>query len=130
MLNGERILIVEDEVLIGISLEGWVRDAGNDAVVLATTVQEALLALEVIETTLAVLDVNLGGETSLAVARKLSGDGIPFVYHTSRSPADLSCWPEAPIVGKPDCSNELVASLEALALRSDQLQCNHGPRLH
>lgn len=111
MLTGERILIVEDEVMIGLLLEDLVREAGAADVVLATTARMALLEVDEQKTTLAILDVNLGTESSLFVAEKLKRRGVPFVYHTARSAADLNGWPDAPIVRKPDLDGRVVATL-------------------
>jgi CheY-like chemotaxis protein len=114
MLTGERILIVEDEALIGVLLEDSVREAGAADVVVATTAGTALRAVGVQKTTLAILDVNLGTETSLSVAEKLKRRGVPFVYHTARCAADLHGWPDAPLVRKPDLDGRLMATLTRL----------------
>ena len=64
----------------------------------------------------AVLDVNLGPETSIPVAERLAEAGVPFVFATGYGdktprPAAVS---EAPTVAKPYTADMLRKSLTAL----------------
>lgn len=112
-LEGQRVLIVEDEFLIALDLEDVVRDAKAE-VVLAATADEALKELDRDNVTLAVLDFNLARGTSQAVAHRLVREGIPFIFHTALS--DLpTAFPSAPVVPKPTTSQDLIAALELIA---------------
>jgi CheY-like chemotaxis protein len=64
-----RVLVVEDEFMIGLDVSQQLASAGYEVVGLATSVPKAL-RLEP-RCDVAVLDVNLGGETCEPVARKL-----------------------------------------------------------
>ena len=60
----------------------------------------------------AVLDVNLGRETSEAVAQRLSSSGTPFVTITGYARLQLpSAFKAAPLLTKPLSSNALVGTL-------------------
>jgi light-regulated signal transduction histidine kinase (bacteriophytochrome) len=81
-LGGRRILIVEDQMLIALDLEQMLTDAGLDVVATAPTVREALSALERHGVDAAILDVNLGAESSAEIADALAARGTPFLFAT------------------------------------------------
>ncbi|WP_323775781.1 response regulator [Leisingera sp.] len=122
-LENQLVLIVEDDFLIAMDLAETVREAGAEVAGPAASVNEALDLLSSRRITVAVLDVNLGKEQSLAVAERLTGDQIPFVYHTGRkSLLGTSSWPEAPVISKPAIPSVFVAMIaDAAAKRSDRL---------
>ncbi len=111
-LENQHVLIVEDNVLIATDLAATVQEAGAKAVVPAASVGAALDLLNCQRITVAVLDVNLRKELSLAVAQRLSRDQIPFVYHTSQDAlVGGSGWPKAPIIGKPSPRSTIVGMI-------------------
>jgi two-component sensor histidine kinase len=81
-ISGRRVLIVEDEALLGLSLEEMIQDAGCHSVSLARNVEEALSIVKNQPIDMALLDFNLGGETSLPVAHVLRSRGVPFTFLT------------------------------------------------
>ena len=80
-LKGRRLLLVEDSMMIALDAQAMLVEAGLD-VEIAGSVADSLRALTVNSFDLAVLDVNLSGETSLATADALSAAGVPFVFAT------------------------------------------------
>jgi PAS domain S-box-containing protein len=74
-----RILVVEDEALVATEIAHALTEAGFDVVGPARNVQAALGLLERWGCDAAVLDVNLGRETSEAVAIELASNKTPFV---------------------------------------------------
>ncbi len=120
-LENQHVLIVEDEFLIAMDLAETVREAGAEVVGPAASVNEALDLLTSHEITVAVLDVNLGKEMSLAIAERLLCDHIPFVYHTGQGALlGAFSWPEAPIISKPAIPSVFVAMIaDAAARRSN-----------
>ena len=82
------ILVVEDEMLVAMMLEGMLRDLGC-RVIKAARVAKAvvLVASETID--FAILDVNLAGEPSYRVADELRQRGIPFVFASGYDPDTL-----------------------------------------
>lgn len=82
MLEGKRILIVDDEFMIALMAEELVRDFGATPMGPAGSVEEAMNFARAGGFDAALLDVNLNGVTSEAVARELKRQNIPFVLAT------------------------------------------------
>jgi CheY-like chemotaxis protein len=72
-----RILVVDDEPLIAMSVSDWLSDLGHLTTGPAADLATALaLVEEPIDA--AILDVTLGAQTSAPVAKRLTERGIPF----------------------------------------------------
>jgi CheY-like chemotaxis protein len=82
MSSAQRVLIVEDEALVGMALEDALGFLGVDVVGVAGTVDEALERIEGDTFDGAILDVQLHGKDVLPVAESLKQHGIPFVFAT------------------------------------------------
>jgi CheY-like chemotaxis protein len=109
------VLVVEDEFLIAMDLEAMLRDHGWRVLGPAATVAEALGLLEDGKMPdVALLDVNLRGETVVPVAEVLRERGVPIVlasaYNHAASMADVLAG--APNVGKPARERHLLAALK------------------
>ncbi|MBC7637187.1 MAG: response regulator [Acetobacteraceae bacterium] len=74
-----RILIVEDEPLIGLMLEEVLLNAGFEIAGLATKLEPALAIIASGACDVAILDANLAGESSAPAAVALTARGVPFV---------------------------------------------------
>lgn len=100
LLAGKRILLVEDEYLICLLASDMLEELGAVPVGPAATVAESLqlIATEAIDA--AMLDVNLGGERSDAVAAALRARGIPFALASGYGGELDLAWTE-PVIGKP-----------------------------
>lgn len=111
-----RILIVEDEYYLAADLAEDLRTRGFEVVGPVGTLDEALAAIEEANVDRAVLDMNLRGEMSFAVAEKLDKAGIPYLIATGYG---VEALPEAlrdkPRIEKP-YRPERVAELLAPAL--------------
>lgn len=107
------MLLVEDQVLIAMDAEMMLADAGIDTVVTASSSGDALNRLKSFTPSIAILDINLGRDTSVPVAEELVRRGIPFVFATGYD--DRSVIPEEllsiPVVRKPYDSNALIKAL-------------------
>ncbi len=75
----ERVLVVDDEPLLALDLAMDLELAGFAVVGPAASIKEALGLIARDGCDVAVLDVNLGGETADPVAQALIARGIPFV---------------------------------------------------
>jgi len=106
------ILVVEDDPLIGFDLAVELEGAGFTVIGVAPTVDRALYLLERHPCDLAVLDVNLGQETSAPIARALVAADVPFVavtgYAVDQCPEEFA---RAPLLSKPFQTSRLVAAL-------------------
>jgi CheY-like chemotaxis protein len=94
---------------------------GAGIVVVVKSVPEALVALEKLRFTFALLDVNLGVENSLPVARHLQASGVPFAFGTGYSKGMVlgDLFAQVPIVPKPYHRSKMTTALMRLA-GSDQ----------
>ena len=76
------VLLVEDSLIIAMDAEDLLTELGAASVVTAANVADALQAIEVQRPDFAVLDVNLGSETSLPIADRLKALDIPYAFAT------------------------------------------------
>jgi DNA-binding response OmpR family regulator len=108
-----RVLVVEDEFMIGLDVSQRLASAGYEVVGLATSLARAL-RLEP-KCDVAVLDVNLGRrETCEPIARKLRESGKPFVVLTGYSPDNLAqSFNGVTILTKPPCLDDVLAAVRA-----------------
>jgi DNA-binding NtrC family response regulator len=89
-LRDLRILVVEDEYLIAMSLADALENAGSVVVGPVPSVDKAIKQIESEpRIDAAVVDVNLGGELAFAVADKLIAKKIPFIFTSGYEDAVL-----------------------------------------
>lgn len=113
-----RILIVEDEALVAMLVEDALEEAGFGVIGPVRSVAQALEALETEQPDAAVLDLNLAGENSVAVADALVARGIPFVVATGYGAAGLpATHRDALVLPKPYDPADLTAILARLCER-------------
>lgn len=106
MLQGKRILLVEDEVVIAMMLEDMVIKLEGVAVGPATNVQAGIDMARVETIDAAVLDVNLGDGTSSEIANVLAERNIPFILATGYGATTPNAH-NAPILQKPYMMRDL-----------------------
>ncbi|MFK7876124.1 MAG: HWE histidine kinase domain-containing protein [Paracoccaceae bacterium] len=96
-------LVLDDSLIISIDAASLLKSAGATDVYSCNSVDSALNALDAGDVTFALLDVNLGAETSLAVAEQLWNDGIPAVLATGYGANEkmLAEFPPMPVLTKP-----------------------------
>ena len=81
-INGLRVLIVEDEFLLALSLEDDLALAGCVTIGPFSNLADATQATRREDFDLAILDVNLGGEPIYPLAEELLARGKPFLLVT------------------------------------------------
>jgi DNA-binding NtrC family response regulator len=81
-LAGRLVLLVEDSTIIALDLEDLLRRDGAADVVVATNLAAGREILAHVAPSVALLDVNLGQETSLPLADALQDRGIPYLFLT------------------------------------------------
>jgi two-component SAPR family response regulator len=110
-----RILVVEDEMLIGMLLEDMLTDMGHVVVGIVPRVNDALAAVQKEAFDLAILDVHLNGQAVFPVAEALIERGIPFVFSTGYGERGLpDQYRGRPILQKPFAKDDLEKTLTAL----------------
>lgn len=109
------ILIVEDEYLIAADLEAQIREDGGRLARVALSIDAAREELGAADSELggAILDVNVGGDTSFALADLLVRVGLPFVFFTGyRGLSIPDRFVGVPRIAKPAGWQELKKALK------------------
>jgi CheY-like chemotaxis protein len=106
-----RVLVVEDEVIIAMSLEDMLTELGCSVVGPATSLDEALALAAAADFDAALLDVNLDGEHSEPVADVLRQRAIPYALITGYGRAAIGNGGSAPPVLSKPCSPASLALL-------------------
>lgn len=112
-LHGLRILVAEDETLVLMMIEEMLREFRCEIVGSVSTVAAALVAIDESGFDGALIDLNLHGERTLPVIKKLLSQGIPFLLVTgyaggTRDEPELK---DAPRLTKPFSLQSLGAAM-------------------
>jgi DNA-binding response OmpR family regulator len=116
-LKGYAILVVEDEPLIALDITTTLEDAGATVIGPCASIDHALSLIDTIGPMSpmdgAVLDVNLGKQTSIPIARFLQARGVPFVFHTGMHFENLALLEdfEVPVIHKPSTCTTLTTGI-------------------
>lgn len=116
-LAGLRVLIVEDEVLLAMDYEEMLLREGCTVLGPVGRQAHALALLERERPDAAILDLNLAGERSTAVAEALERLGVPFVVVSGYAERTLRepVLRRAPRLDKPLKPPELVRMIGVIA---------------
>jgi CheY-like chemotaxis protein len=114
VLSGRRILVVEDEMLIVMMIEGMLDDLGCESVTTAATVDQAVALIKGQVFDAAMLDVNLKGSNSYPVADALAARGVPFFFATGNSGHMAEGYGGRAVLRKPFQCNDLATMLTGI----------------
>ncbi|MBR0653057.1 response regulator [Roseomonas terrae] len=122
-LRGIRVLVVEDDALVGLEMAARLRKLGCDVVGRATTLDSglALAHAERARVDVALLDINLRGQFAYPIAWALADAGVPVVWTSGYG--ELS--PDAPrlartqLLHKPIADAELISALRRAVIEPD-----------
>lgn len=122
-LSGVSVLVVEDDLLILMELESVLSDAGAQ-IVGCRSVEAAHAHTDAEGLSVALLDLQLGRQSILPVARDLTERGIPLVFYTGQVNLDQvrSEWPRCKIVQKPAPARAIVAAIADVVRAAAQRQ--------
>ncbi len=109
-VEGLRLLVVEDAVLLALELEAGLVEAGAIIAGSAADLGEAMAMLN-LEIDAAVLDANLNGESVGPLAAALHARGTPFVFATGYGERGAPEGFDAPVVRKPYNVHQIVRAL-------------------
>jgi CheY-like chemotaxis protein len=116
---GRRILVVEDELMIRMLLDGMLEDIGYTMTAEAGAIEEAVALAKKGDFDAAILDVNLNGQPITPVVEALIERGLPFVFATGYGARGV---PEAyrnnPTLQKPFQTEALEQALKAIATKN------------
>jgi CheY-like chemotaxis protein len=77
-----RVLVVEDEVIVGMLVEDMLQELGYEVAALSTHLDQAIELARSSDIDFAMLDLNLNGKLSYPVADALRLRGLPFIFAT------------------------------------------------
>lgn len=121
-LDGQRVLIVEDEYLIAIEVKRWLQQAGAEVVGPVPSVERALALIEDGGIDAAVLDLNLGERrTAFPIADRLRTLGVPHLFATGDIQASRGDHDDCPRLEKPFVEVELIRAVAKLASSSQHV---------
>ena len=119
-LTGFRVLLVEDEYYLADDLRRVLQGCGAEIVGPVPSLAKALPLAENEHLTCAVLDINLRGESGLAIAETLQRRNVPFIYATGyRNSAILDAVKGAAHLEKPFRPEALLDAVAKIARRSN-----------
>ncbi|TNC49547.1 response regulator [Rubellimicrobium rubrum] len=108
-----RVLIVEDEVLVAMEIEGMLGLAGHEATAQADDLPSAMTAVDAERPDLALVDVQLaGGSSGLDVAAALQARGVPVLFATGNCPEDRGRALALGCLHKPITDYSLAGAME------------------
>jgi len=118
-LNGLKVLVVEDEMMVSMLIEDMLGELGCEVVGPASRLDEAMSLAREAELDCAVLDVNLGGQPIFPLADLLRERGRPFAFATGYGDAGLREVDRgSPVLQKPFREGDLARVLGALQAAS------------
>ena len=82
VIAGKRILLVEDDFLISMDMSHALLEMGAAHIETAPSVEHGVRKAEHEDFDFAILDMNLRGEVSFAIAKKIKDRNLPFVFVT------------------------------------------------
>jgi CheY-like chemotaxis protein len=114
-LEGLRVLVVEDEMMVSMLIEDMLGELGCQVVGPASRLDEALQLAREADLDCAVLDVNLGGQPIFPLADLLRERGAPFAFATGYGDAGLRDVDRgSPVLQKPFREGDLARVLGLL----------------
>jgi two-component sensor histidine kinase len=120
-LKGKRILVIEDEPLVSMDIEGCLTDSGSVIVGPASSVERACRLIETEKFDAALVDANLAGHPVDDVAAALDRKGIPFLFLTGYGRDSLpKAYRGASLIGKPYTREQLVAATGRMVARKPE----------
>ena len=114
-LDGLKVLVVEDEMMVSMLIEDMLTDLGCTVVGPAARLDEAMDLARDSDIDCAVLDVNLGGQPIFPLADLLREKGAPFAFATGYGDAGLREVDKgSPVLQKPFREGDLARVLGEL----------------
>ncbi len=114
-----RILVVEDEPIVGMDIEAILSDAGLHVVGPVASSAEALGLIHPAKVDCALIDFVLADGDAGEVIAKLTNHSVPFAFVTGMShDAIPEAYCNIPTVGKPFSASELLKCVRTMCMES------------
>lgn len=119
-LQGRRVLVIEDELLVAMELDSVLRAQGCTVLGPALTVDRAAVLIEEGQPEVALVDLNLSGQSALPIAAALNARGVPFLVVSgySENQSQASELSRAPRLVKPVSHRQLLDALRRVLMDS------------
>ena len=120
-LSGVSVLLVEDSLIIALDAED-ILQSFDASVTVASTVEAALDWLADKRPDFAILDINLGDQTSFGIADRLADLGVPFFFasgYGEQASLPMEHRPRT-VVQKPYTTANIVRAIEGLMGNGDE----------
>ena len=122
-----RILVVEDDVMIGELLAETLEDLGHTVCAVETKAANAVAAAARHHPDVMLVDVGLGEANGIAAVKEILRSGfVPHVFVTGDALRDLSLGPDAVLIQKPFREADIVQAIER-ALAAKPARTGVGP---
>ncbi len=119
-MTAPKLLLVEDDIFIGMDMAHTLSESGY-APVHTKSLDEAERAIDSDRFDGIVLDFRIGGEDTIAFARRMLDIGQPVMFCTGSSPGDLrELVGDVPVVGKPFTERQLLDAVASLVRQSQE----------
>jgi DNA-binding response OmpR family regulator len=115
LLPERRILVVEDELLIGLDVRATLLSVGCVVVGPIQTVDAAVRTVRTDPIDAAVLDINLGGDLSFPIADALAEANVPYLFLTAHARVNLpEPYSNQTVIAKPFSPSVLLQGLAGI----------------
>ena len=110
-------LVVEDNMIIAMEAEELLRELGYDDCHVCGSVSSALRIIADRPISVALLDIDLGGETCEEIAMALQARGTPFIFASGYDgfPQLAEDLASVPVVTKPYTGSDIAAAIARLS---------------
>ncbi|UGX85964.1 response regulator [Phyllobacterium meliloti] len=115
-LTGKRLLVLDDEFLIGLELERIAEECGAKSVHVVSTVAELLFWVQSGQPCdIAILEVQARGASSFEAAMLLQRQGTPIVFATAydQQRSGITGFANVPVVLKPYGKTQILQAVAA-----------------
>lgn len=107
------VLLIEDEALIRMMLVEMIEEVGHSVVAEAGDVTKGAVLATDVDFDLAILDINIAGDTIEPIASAIAARGKPFLFLSGYEASGVpDAFRGAPVVRKPCLVTELQAAIE------------------
>jgi DNA-binding response OmpR family regulator len=112
-----RILVVDDEPMVAIMLEDALQEFGYQVVGPVENLRSAVQLAGSERLDAAIVDINIDGQMSDAIADKLMERGIPFIFVSGYPRTNGLRYSNVPLLRKPFSVEDLQRAIEAVLRR-------------
>ena len=107
-----RVLVVEDDLMIGPLLAEVLEDLGHIVVAVVVDADAAVAAARDCRPDLMIVDIKLGERSGVAAVKEILSDGfVPHVFVTGDLLSNLDLGPDAVLIQKPYRQTDIVAAI-------------------